>query len=122
MIATNTLVCRGGDSARVQVAKKAPKKVSKLTNLASNRLRRQGSIDNVEASDEMAGADADDSLLPSVKPEVAKKAPRKASPPASSPLEVKTETKGMKKAGGKEGATGARRQSQMLDDYRSATP
>ena len=78
----------------MQVAKKAPKKVSKLTNMASNRLRRQGSIDNVEASDEMAGADADDSLLPSVKPEVAKKAPRKASPPASSPLEVKTETKG----------------------------
>jgi hypothetical protein len=30
--------------------------------------------------------------------------------------------KEMKKAGGKEGATGARRQSQMLDDYRSATP
>jgi hypothetical protein len=36
----------------VQVAKK----VSKLANPAPNRLRRQGSIDNVEASDEMAGA------------------------------------------------------------------
>ena len=31
--------------------------------------------------------------------------------------EVKTETKQMKKAGGKVGATGARRKSQMLDDY-----